>query len=1365
MMPAAKHGDPQLGVDIHMCAVPPSPSPVPLPTPHMSIVFDPFDYAPIFGATVTVCGMKRATAGTNAMVVHIPPGFPIVPTPKPPEKDDELFMGSATVVADGDPFSYIAVPVLSCQIAGMPSIPRLRKKGPKKLMLLPLTVNLAIPTNVFVGGPPTISLIGMAFKGAFAALGKFAKSGVFKKMRKWAADKLNLKKPGFFRCKVFRAEPVSILNGSVSVEQQDFVLPGRIPIEWDRTYRSDSTHTGVCGRGWETLADTRMEISAEDGLVQVHCPTFGLLSFNRLPVATGEEAAELELMDGSLLVDQGDEFRITTKEDRIYHFPKDRATTDKLGRPCWPIGRISDRCGNALTFEYRDGHVVTINESAGRRLALTVEHNRLTAITLIDPATRDEHLFVRYEYDQNGDLVAAIDALDAPYRFAFDDHRLVRHTDRKGLSFYYEYSLSDEGDWRVIHAWGDGGLYDYRFEYLDALNERRITDSLGHVTTVKLDEDGLPISEIDPLGGITIFEYDDVGRTTAVVDPGGHRTEYEYDERGNLLKLTRPDGTCIKTEFNSAGKAINIIDPNGAVWQQEWDERGLLISQTTPLGNVSRYEYDANGQLVALSNPRSARTELTFDTVGNLISLKDALGHSTAFVYDPLGSVTGKTDPLGHETLYHYDGKSRLTEARLPSGATIRCVYDAEDYLTRYVDENGVETRLEYAGLGEIKLRIQPDGYSVEYHYDTEERLVGVTNQRGETYQLKRDASGRIVEAVDYWGQVRRYDYDVSGHLTASTDPLGRTISYATDPFGRILKKTLPDGFVEEFVYDANGNLVEAQNPNGAIKCEFDAEGRLTEELQAGFSISNTYDSTGNRITRETSLGNKVVYKFDAIDQVTSICINQEEPMQIERNAAGRIALERLSPQVTRHLQYSDDGNLTKQTVSVNDSPLFNTRFYYDAAGNLTRRSDSQYGADVYYYDPLGRITEHLDPRGRVTRYLNDPAGDRLRTRIVDSVRRRVVGGGVEEGEWSREGQYEGTYYRFNRAGNLVEQRDGEHDLYLIWDTNQRLIESHADGVITRYGYDPLGRRLFKETENGRTLCYWDTDALVGEAVVALNRGNDSLTGIEENVVALDERRKHAGGAVPLGIREYLYYPDTFEPLALIEGSGEYGRIYHYHNDPNGCPTRLTDADGEVKWGASYTALGEIAELYLDKVGNPIRLQGQYADGETTLYYNRYRYYSAAVGQFVSSDPLRLRAGLNVYSYGPNVQGWIDPLGLAAKCAGKSGYDLEDAVRKKLDDEGIPHVQGRKIGNKGEIDFETPKVIIEVTIKKKGKLSQVKDKYINDPAFNPGKKPVILFAPDYGKAASKDVSDAGALVINDGKTLDDDLDSLVALIK
>ena len=186
MMPAAKHGDPQLGVDIHLCIVPPG-TPVPLPTPHISVVFDPFDYIPFIGATTTVMGMKRANAGTSGIVVHIPPGFPFA---KPPEKDDELFMGSATVLVDGEPFSHIAHPALGCQVVGMPSPGRIKSK-PKKMCLLPTDFNLAIPATVLIGGPPTISMMGLASKGVFKTLGALAKKAgpllgkVAKRFKDW----------------------------------------------------------------------------------------------------------------------------------------------------------------------------------------------------------------------------------------------------------------------------------------------------------------------------------------------------------------------------------------------------------------------------------------------------------------------------------------------------------------------------------------------------------------------------------------------------------------------------------------------------------------------------------------------------------------------------------------------------------------------------------------------------------------------------------------------------------------------------------------------------------------------------------------------------------------------------------------------------------------------------------------------------------------------------------------------------------------------------------------------------------------------------------------------------------------------------
>jgi RHS repeat-associated protein len=1244
MMPAAKHGDPQLGVDIHLCVVPPSPAPVPLPTPHMSIVFDPMDYIPFFGATVTVCGMKRATAGSNAKVIHIPPGFPFAP--KLPDTEDEIFMGSATVDADGDPFSFLGVPVLGCQVAGMFSPPRLKKKG-KKLMLLPTTFNLAIPTNVFIGGPPTISLMGMASKLGFAALGKFAKSKFFKRMRKKLFGHM---KPGFLKCMILRAEPVNILTGEVSVEQEDFTLPGRIPIQWLRSYASGNNRQGLNGYGWECPADGRLELST-DGVL-MHYPGVGPLYFAQLPAGLGVDHAELELMDGALLSDHGNEFQVRTKEDRIYHFPKALTHTDSEGNTELLLERISDLCDNWIEFERRNGRLIGIKESAGRRIQIVVEKDLIREVALHSLETDARHIFASFEYDPNGDLVTVRDALNKPYTFGYDAHHMLRHTDRNGLSFYYEFDQPVEGDHRVLHAWGDGGLYNYQFEYLDVLNERRITNSLGHVSVVKLDERGLPISEIDPHGGMTIYEYDDVGRTTAVVDPAGRRTEYTYDERGNLLKFTRPDGKFIKTEFDKASKAVKVTDPNGAAWQQMWDERGLLIGQKSPLGNVSRYEYDFVGQLKSFTNARNATTALNFDNVGNLSSITDALGHAAQFQYDAYGNVTVKTDAIGRQTHYRYDAKNRLTGVTLPSTATIRCSYDAEDNLTHYTDENGAETRLEYFGQGEIAKRIQPDGHTVEYLYDTEERLKGVRNQRGEVYELRRDAMGRVKEEVDYWGQSRRYSYDGSGYLIATLDPLGRRIDYSCDPLGRVTRKLMPAEAqqtareAETFIYDANGNLLATANQHIEVTRELDAEGRLISEAQQHtqgqlFKLTNTFDANGNRIKRETAnsvgAGHIIEFAYDTLDQVTNVCIDGGDPMRLQHDALGQLTHEELAPGLHRSLQYDIDGQLTGQSFNLDADgktrSIFNTQYGYDPAGNLTSRHDSAFGKDTYLYDPMGRILKHTDPQGALHEFFNDPAGDRLITQVSGVGSISDVAG--RNDDWQRKGSYKGTHYRFDRAGNLTHKRDSEHLLELVWDANQRLSASRRTGEdgqshVTNYAYDPLGRRLYKETAGQRTWFGWDGDATTMDVI----DGN---------------------------AREFVYRPETFEPLAVLSVPHKY--ITLYVNDPNGSPMRLIDPQGQVLWAASYSAWGTINKPHAKVMDNPLRLQGQYEDRETGLYYNRHRYYDSTAGIFISEDPVGLSGGINVNEFGANTFGWLDPLGLTCWSTARKNFWKNQAAK------------------------------------------------------------------------------------------------------
>lgn len=1165
MTVAAKHFDPQLGIDIHMYVFPPLPLPIPLPTPHIGIVMDPFDYIPVIGAKTHVNGVKRASAASMGLDIHIPLGLfhpafaPKLPTG--PHFDDEIFMGSKTVAADGLPFSRLTMPVLSCQAFGMIAPVRPNKPKPKKLSLvLPTTLNVAIPNNVVVGGPPTVSLLAVLMRGGFALLGKLNRTfrltqragAAFRRFRQHAFRNM---KPGNLKCNVLRAEPVDIRDGSVSVVHEDFVVPGRLPLTWTREYASGDRYEGACGHGWQSPADVRLEFDAADDVVVLH----GLGGVSVFPERPGspEDGDVVEPIDGARLGlhrgAAGDEWRVRTKDGLIQCFIAAPAGVAAIGPRVLQIARIEDRCGNHWRFERKDGHLVRIVESGstdadgtplqGRYIEVDARHGRIEGLRLFDPQSGLHHPLVRYRYDAAGDLVAAIDPLGAERTFEYVQHRMVRHTDRLGLSFSYAYNAR----WQVVHAWGDHGLYDYRFRYDDVLNDVEITDSLGHVSIVKFDAYRLPLCEIDPLDGVTVFEYDDYGRTTAIVDPMGLRTEFAYDARGNQTRLVQPDGTAMVSEYDADDNLVTVTDPGGHAWRQHSDARGLLREQVDPLGATTRYDYDAHGQLIVHASARGAITRIQYDRHGQLAGVIDPMGHSSRFDHDALGRLLQQHDPLDQVTTYSYDAKGRLLDVRSPGGGQVRCEYDAEDQLIRYVDEAGAQTRLQYVGIGQIAKRIQPDGHTVEYHYDTEEQLVGLTNQRGERYELKRDALGRIVEEVDYWGQARRYEYDAAGRLRATIDPLGQRIGFDTDPLGRIVRKRLPDlrqpgrQVTEGFKYDALGQLVELRNPSRHAVRRFDPAGRLVEEVQDGFAVTCGYDADGNRTLRETGAGHRVACTYDLRGQVIEIGIDDEAPIRIERDALGRATHEQLGEDVQRRFDYDPRNLLTAQRVLRDVAPLFDTAYDYDTAGNLTRRTDSQQGTDEYRYDILGRLLQHADPKSRVERFFNDPAGDRLQTRIHEVKLRKVVGGEDEDQvQWTREGTYEGVHYVFDRAGDLIRKgRPGgpdAGDLDLVWDANHRLAESRRGGQTTTYGYDPLGRRVFKRNPTHTTWFYWDGDALLGEVKQA-NDDPEAAPLWVGNVADLAGARKRRDRlkALHARTREYVYYPGTFVPLALID--------------------------------------------------------------------------------------------------------------------------------------------------------------------------------------------------------------------------------------
>ena len=234
---------------------------------------------------------------------------------------------------------------------------------------------------------------------------------------------------------------------------------------------------------------------------------------------------------------------------------------------------------------------------------------------------------------------------------------------------------------------------------------------------------------------------------------------------------------------------------------------------------------------------------------------------------------------------------------------------------------------------------------------------------------------------------------------------------------------------------------------------------------------------------------------------------------------------------------------------------------------------------------------------------------------------------------------YNGTTYYYDHFGNLIhrELADGEVQNY-FYDLHDQLVKAEIfkkDGTkeTWAYSYDALGRRIGK----GR---------LKNEEV------SDDL---EEETGFVWEGSHLLQEVQPDGRYTYIYTdPESYELLAQVHNwtteEGESCQETHYfHCDQIGIPREMTDKDGNLLWFGNYTGWGRLKEetKITDSAHQPFRLQNQYADRETGLHYNFFRYYEPDAGRFVNQDPIGLKGGDNLYQFAPNTQVWVDWLGLA----------------------------------------------------------------------------------------------------------------------
>jgi len=748
------------------------------------------------------------------------------------------------------------------------------------------------------------------------------------------------------------------------------------------------------------------------------------------------------------------------------------------------------------------------------------------------------------------------------------------------------------------------------------------------------------------------FSYDARGFLHVLTDARSHTTTFGWDDRGRLTRVTNdltPAESVLLTYGapNASNPAsvqpgaylIQIERGSGPTQSEDQIERRLVDARGFLVGvqrknddgvfeSFATYAYDSDGNRLRALDGRGELHSWTYDDLGRALTFSDHVSlwngsgnppaalHTTSFENDAFGDRTKVTDDKGRVTDLAYDGANRVLSVTQEGGGDAPSLqaplltafeYDAAGNVTKVTDPKLQATIYSYDLLSRLGSVQQPGSETVSYLYDARSRLAKTTNARGQD----------LVYGYFPFGGLETVLFDADHDGLAGTGE--RTLSYTYDPNGNVTS-TKDTAFLTSA--QAGGGL-----PAGRLfSFTYDARNRLdttTAHYIAGAPVMDArYDAFGQRDELVLADGQTLRHQwhYDLQGRVVAACLPQDattDPctatgatkklgfMPLADDKLGSIAHEN---GLVTTLAYEDFGPV--HSIGVSGASAQQLVYGYDELLNVSSIAETQNGTAVspsfgFGYDAVYRLTgatypANLDlPSSESFGY--DAAGNRdddpsnPTPWAYDSDNRLTKSPGLSARCYDADGNQTSTRSSGDCATGTIAQSFG-------WDAQNRMTSFSEGSTSASYAYDPFGRRIEK-TVNGTTTFYlWDGDRLLAEYDGSGNRQ----------------------------VR-YAYVPG-FAPVQVAYKNGASESIYDVHSDHLDTPRMLTASPGQtVSWRASYEAFGR-AHVSTDPDGSSVtpdpqiqfnlRFPGQYFDAESGLHYNRFRYYDASTGRYISADPI-----------------------------------------------------------------------------------------------------------------------------------------------
>jgi RHS repeat-associated protein len=1098
-------------------------------------------------------------------------------------------------------------------------------------------------------------------------------------------------------------EPVDVATGAMLMQHTDLSLPAAgLPLVFTRTHLSSYRSGVTFGPTWICLLDECAQIddggvvfAAADGMRLVYPvpqPGVAVLPVNGAPWPLEWDGRP----DGAMTVTDP-----TTGVVRTFAGPMTPSGTPGAFR--LQVESWHDRNNTRITLHRTaQGLPTALHHSGGYHLAIDCTGHRVTALRLLDapPSEYEPHrpatggtVVVRYGYDEAGRLTEVVNSSGDPLRFTYDEQdRVTSWADRNNTSFRYIYDQQG----RVERTEGSCGVLSGSFTYDDQTRTTTYTDSLGHRTAYHFTPDGQVVRETDQLGNTTLTERDQRGRPVTVTDPLGHTTGHTYDADGNLTALTLPDGVTAHARYNAFGRPVEVTEPGGAVWRHTYDDRGNRLTTTDPLGAGTHYTYNDRGHLIAVTDALGRTRRFTVNAAGLPTAVTDELGNTTTIRHNGFGRITEVTDPLGHTTRMGWTIEGKPAWREHPDGSRETWQWDAEGNLTAHCDPAGRLTRQTATHFNLPATHTDPDGGTYAFAYDTELRLTAVTNPQGLTWTYTYDPAGRLTAETDFNGHTLRYRHDAAGRLVSRMNAEGQTLHYVRDARGRVTQQRTDDGEITSYGYGPTGQVTRAANADAVIDIERDLCGRTTAKTVAGRTISYTYDHLGRRVRRLTPSGMGSDLRFDAAGRLVELS-SQAGTLSFSYDAAGRETRRGIGPDVTLNHHWDVRDRLVGQSISsaARDANrlLQHRTFTYRADGYLTEIRDLTAGTRTYDLDAMGRVTD-VHAFGWRETYAYDSTGNLT---LAEAPAHRSPGPREFRGLLLRRAGR--TTYAHDAQGRLIRKTrkllNGRRKTWTYtWNAEDRLTGiTTPEGDNWRYRYDPMGRRISKQRLGDGNAVVDRVDFVWDDNRIAEQWTSDGTVTVWEyepgSHRALAQIEHRPLTRTPADSGSLLTELTELADAATADHSTRFHAVV---TDAVGTPTELVTPGAAVAWERRSTHWGTDLPTAPDDAAAvcPLRFPGQYADPESGLHYNRFRYYDPEAARYLSPDPLGLSPARNPIAYVPNTHVWSDPLGLEGCKIGEPDPASQQGDLGTLADRIAAHGDINNRGIPGVDDLDVP---------------------------------------------------------------------------